>query len=609
MACACLLTVASAQAVPPPPPLVTNGDFESSTLSPWLASNGVTLADQSDWAAASGQQSVELYGYGQVMQDVSTTAGARYDLSFAYAGNPGCGQGVAHLTVGWNGTLFGPGAGSATFTFDTTGRTTASMGWQTAHVLVDAASGTTGIGFSDSLDSTCGVVIDNVVMTAASGTQTGTQLTAPTTSTVAGEPKTLTATVFAASSGSTPTGTVQFEADGATLGDPVALSGGQAQVTVSDLTVGVHQFTAIYNPDSASFAASAVTQPFWIVRDYSATDLSVGVSPAPLDQEVTLTATVNAVAPGDAVPTGTVQFSDEFGLLGEPVAVGSDGTAQIGVLEGVGDHSMCASYSGDANLIESGGCTTLTVFDPNPTPTPTPTGDKIATTVAMVSSKNPTSHGEPYTVTATVSANAASDAALDGTIAFTVNAVAFGDPVPLDANHSASITVTPPDGVTRQSIRARYSGNASFLGSTASLTQRIGALTTTPTGTTRPPPPDTQAPTFTMLVTPTRLAAALRRGLPVQIDCNENCSAGLRLTLAARQAKALGMRVRGKTVLVAEAGYDFADRRHSDLVLRFTRRARKALAKARRVALRLTATAGDLSGNDAVHVKTLVLKR
>jgi hypothetical protein len=79
--------------------------------------------------------------------------------------------------------------------------------------------------------------------------------------------------------------------------------------------------------------------------------------------------------------------------------------------------------------------------------------------------------------------------------------------------------------------------------------------------------------------------------------------------LTGRRARALGMKVRGKTVVVAEASYDFADRTTPDVVLRFPARYRKALAKARRLPLRLSTTAEDLPGNAAVRAQTLTLKR
>jgi hypothetical protein len=70
------------------------------------------------------------------------------------------------------------------------------------------------------------------------------------------------------------------------------------------------------------------------------------------------------------------------------------------------------------------------------------------------------------------------------------------------------------------------------------------------------------------------------------------------------------MKVRGnKSVLLAEGSYGFPDRRTSDIVLRFSRRTRKALARAKLLPLKLTTIASDLTGNDAVHVQTVTLKR
>jgi hypothetical protein len=482
------------------------------------------------------------------------------------------------------------------------------MGWQNAHLLVEATNYITGLAFGDdNAPAGCGVVIDNVVMGAASTTQTGTQLVAP--STVLGEPATLTATVLGSSAAVTPTGSVQFAVDGTAAGAPVALANGQAQKTLEGLARGTHTVTAVYTSDSVSFDSSSVMGRVTVRQARTATNVSADPSPVALGQWTTITAEVGVLAPGAGAPTGSVQFADEYGPVGDPVPIDSGGIAQIALLEDLGDRYLYAYYSGDDDFTSSVGSTQLSVFDANPAPAPPSTGGtKIATTTALVSSKNPIEPGESYTVTATVSPGAAGDAVLDGTIAFTINGVAAADPIALDGNRSASVTITPPPGVTRQTVRARYSGNASFLSSTGFLGERIvppfGAVIR-PTN----PPPDTHAPVFTLRITPTRLAQALRHGVRVHVDCDENCSASLRLVLTARRAKALGMRVRGKTVLVAQGRYEFADRKASDIVVRFTARARKALAKAKRVPLRLRTTASDLTGNDAVRVQRFTLKR
>jgi hypothetical protein len=142
------------------------------------------------------------------------------------------------------------------------------------------------------------------------------------------------------------------------------------------------------------------------------------------------------------------------------------------------------------------------------------------------------------------------------------------------------------------------------------LFERIAVPRITTGAPTPLPPPDKTPPTFTVAVTRAKLAAALRHGLQVHIDCNENCSVRLRLVLSARRARALGMKVRGnKSVLLAEGSYGFPDRRTSDIVLRFSRRTRKALARAKLLPLKLTTIASDLTGNDAVHVQTVTLRR
>jgi hypothetical protein len=602
--CVLLLLAVPASAAPPPPPLVTNGDFEATGLAPWVWYAGmVRLAGQADWTAAGGKQSVEVFNSGLLYQDVATTSGQRYDLSFAYAGNPGCAlQGDKHLDVSWNGNLIGTGAGRATLTFDTTGHTAASMGWQTAHLLVDAASASTRISFGDSKDFDCGIALDDVAMTTPLPAQTGTQITAQNPYTVTGQPLTVTATVLGASAAVTPTGSVEFEVDGAPAGAAVALSSGQAQATFSDLARGAHAVTALYTPNSGSFSASAVTQDFSVLRASTATDLSVSTSRAPLGQDVTLTADVGVFAPGSGTPTGSVQFSDEFGALGAPVDLGADGLAQIAVTEDVGGHSLYASYSGDGDFDASYGYAPLEVYDPSPPPPVTSTTGRVGTATTLVSSRNPVAPGESFTVTATVSATAASNALLDGSVTFTMGTT-VGTPVPLDAAHSASTTLTAP--ATRQSIRARYSGNPNFLGSTGFITETILA----PPAPVSQPAPDRTPPIVHLTATPVRLGIALRRGIRVHVDCNENCSAALKLSLSARRARAFGMHPHGASVVVARGGHDFPDDRAYKAVVRFSPRARKALAKARRVVLRLTTVGSDLAGNDSVHVQMLALTR
>ncbi len=74
--------------------------------------------------------------------------------------------------------------------------------------------------------------------------------------TVYGASVSFTATV----TGSSPTGTVQFKDGASNLGSPVALSGGQAQISVSTLSVSgsPHSITAVYSGDDANAVSASI---------------------------------------------------------------------------------------------------------------------------------------------------------------------------------------------------------------------------------------------------------------------------------------------------------------------------------------------------------------
>jgi streptogramin lyase len=111
---------------------------------------------------------------------------------------------------------------------------------------------------------------------------------------VYGQTVTFTATVSAASSGTgTPTGTVQFQIDGANFGDPVSLTTGTASFKALGLAAGNHAVTALYSGDD-TFVGGNVA-------------LSGGqtVTPAPL----TITANDLSMVSGGTLPTLTASYS------------------------------------------------------------------------------------------------------------------------------------------------------------------------------------------------------------------------------------------------------------------------------------------------------------
>jgi len=112
------------------------------------------------WAASEGGRSVDLVGEmgrGGVSQTFSTTPGATYDVVFDLAGNMNAAPVVKPVTVSAAGV-------SQSFTFDTTGRSTGSMGWSTRTFTFIATEAITTLSFLSDTGSDCcaGAALDNV---------------------------------------------------------------------------------------------------------------------------------------------------------------------------------------------------------------------------------------------------------------------------------------------------------------------------------------------------------------------------------------------------------------------------------------------------------------
>ena len=81
--------------------------------------------------------------------------------------------------------------------------------------------------------------------------------------------------------------------------------------------------------------------------------VSVSANPSPTGSNVTLTATLSAVAPGSGIPTGTVQFLADGSPIGAPAAL-SGGVANITINSMAhGYQTITAQYTGDGNFFGS----------------------------------------------------------------------------------------------------------------------------------------------------------------------------------------------------------------------------------------------------------------
>lgn len=184
----------------------------------------------------------------------------------------------------------------------------------------------------------------------------------PTTTTVVtnaqaaafGQSVTFTATITATSG--TPDGTLTFKNGSAVLGT-VAVSGGQAQLSVSTLSAGTHTITAAYN-GGTSFAASSGTVQQIIEKVTTTTAVTSSANPAAVGTGVSFTAVVSSAAA--EVPTGNVTFKDGKTTLGAVALVNGQGQLSTSLLA-AGSHNITASYAASTNYAASSATLTQTI--------------------------------------------------------------------------------------------------------------------------------------------------------------------------------------------------------------------------------------------------------
>jgi hypothetical protein len=179
------------------------------------------------------------------------------------------------FTVSWSGTDAG-GPGIATYSVYVSTNGGAYTAFQTDTTQTSAtftgANGDTYSFYSIATDKVGNVETPHTTADASTLIQvieqTHVQVASdhPTGSTY-GQSVQFTATVGAATG--TPTGSIQFQIDGADVGTPVTLVGSSASFTTSQLTASNHTITAVYTSDDPTF-------------DNTEGDLPENVAPAPL---------------------------------------------------------------------------------------------------------------------------------------------------------------------------------------------------------------------------------------------------------------------------------------------------------------------------------------
>jgi len=384
---------------------------------------------------------------------------------------PATGTPTGTVTFKDNGASIGTGALAAgVATLNTSSLAVAS------HPITAAYGG--DANFAGSASS----VVTQVVSQAGSATVVGTSQTPS----VFGQAVTFTATVSALAPGTgTPTGTVTFKDNGATIGT-APLSGGGGTLMTSALGVGTHPITAVYSGD-ADFAGSTSAPLTQTVNPAATlTALMSSVTPSVFGQSVTFTATLSAVAPGAGTPNGSVTFQDNGNTLGSGTLAAGVATFMTSGLS-VGSHPITAVYGGDADF--TGSTSAALGQTVNPANTATVLGN----------APNPTVFGQPVTLTATVTATAPGAGAPDGTVTFSADGASMGT-APLAAG--AATLNSSALAVGSHTLSAAYGGSASFNGSSSGLaTQTVNrANSTTVLASSVNPSLNGQPVTFTATV-------------------------------------------------------------------------------------------------------------
>jgi hypothetical protein len=301
------------------------------------------------------------------------------------------------------------------------------------------------------------------------------------------QPVTFTATVSSVGGGNTPTGTVTFTVDGTNQGTAL-LSNGAATFTTSSLVVGNHTVVATYNGDDTHKPSNSNSLTQVVKPAPTSTSVTSSLNPSYYTQTVTFTATVTALPPVTGTPTGTVVFYADGVSLGSAPLSGGVATLSTGSLY-IGNHTITASYSGDAIFAASSGTLSQVVKANN-------------TTTSLSSSLNPSYRTQSVTFTATV---APSGTPLTrpptGSVTFYADGFSLGSAT-LSGGVATFSTASLAAG--SHSITASYSGDSTFAGSSSGTLTQVVNLSNTTTSVTSSLNPSyyTQSVTFTATVSP-----------------------------------------------------------------------------------------------------------
>ncbi len=299
----------------------------------------------------------------------------------------------------------------------------------------------------------------------------------------------VTVTAHVASTAGTPTGQVVFTVDGGAPRPAVTLSGGDASIVLSGLSVGPHTVVASYAAQGNFDPSSGTTSNFVVGKANASLVVTSSADPSVKGQPVTFTATATSTA---GTPAGDVTFT-VGGTPHGPITLNAQGVATYTATDlTVGSATVSAAYAGNGNF--NGVTASLPGVQ---------TIQRGATSVVVSSSKPTTAMGESVTFTATVAATAPATGTPSGSVIFTIDGAV--QPAVTLSGGVATLTRANLDVGTR-TIGVLYSGDLNFAASSAAtISQTVQKGTTSIALTATPPSPhfgDTATVTATVTATP-----------------------------------------------------------------------------------------------------------
>ena len=249
-------------------------------------------------------------------------------------------------------------------------------------------------------------------------------------------PITFTAQVL--SNGGTPTGSVNFLANGTVIGAGTVNASGVAAFTTATLAAGTYSITATYTGDANNGSSTSSPTSLTVSLATTATAITVTPNPALVGSAVTISAKVTG---NGGTPTGTVNFIANGTTLNTATLAGGMASFTTSTLA-PGTYAITVSYLGD------------TADSPSTSNSVSETIGLIPTATSLGSSTTGT---PPQVVLVATVLNAGMGVPPTGTVTFMSNTTLIGSAT-LNAGGVATLSPNLASGVT-YNIVATYSGD------------------------------------------------------------------------------------------------------------------------------------------------------